>query len=58
MVGSANGPVVVPGNPNESELVKSIQGLRQPAMPLGDVSLSFSEVEAIIIWIDVGSPNN
>ncbi len=58
MAGSANGPVVVTGNPNASELVKSIQGLRQPTMPLGDVSLSSSEVEAIILWIDAGSPNN
>ena len=58
MAGSANGPVVIPGNPNASELVKSIQGLRQPAMPLGDVSLSSSEIEAIILWIDAGSPNN
>lgn len=58
MAGSANGSVVVPGNPNASELVKSIQGLRQPTMPLGGVSLSSSEVEAIIIWIDAGSPNN
>jgi mono/diheme cytochrome c family protein len=58
MAGSANGPVVVPDNPNDSELVKRIQGLRQPAMPLGDVSLSSSEVEAIILWIDAGSPNN
>ncbi len=58
MAGSANGPVVVPGNPNASELVKRIQGLRQPAMPLGNVSLSSSEVEAIILWIDAGSPNN
>jgi hypothetical protein len=58
MAGGANGPVVVPGNPNASELVKSIQGLSQPAMPLGDVSLSSSEVEAIILWIEAGSPNN
>jgi len=58
VAGSANGPVVVPGNSKASELVKRIQGLRQPAMPLGDVSLSSTEIEAIILWIDAGSPNN
>ena len=58
MAGSANGPVVVPGNSKASELVKRIQGLSQPAMPLGDVSLSPSDVETIILWIDAGSPNN
>jgi mono/diheme cytochrome c family protein len=58
MAGSANGPVLVPGNPQASELVKRIQGLSQPAMPLGDASLSSTEIEAIIHWIDAGSPNN
>jgi mono/diheme cytochrome c family protein len=58
MAGSANGPVLVPGNPQASELVKRIQGLSQPAMPLGDTSLSSTEIEAIIHWIDAGSPNN
>jgi hypothetical protein len=58
MAGSANGPVLVPGNPQASELVKRIQGLSQPAMPLGDASLSSTEIEAIILWIDEGCPNN
>jgi len=58
MAGGANGPVVVPGNPNASELVKRIQGLRQPAMPPGGGSLNSTEVEAIILWIGAESPNN
>lgn len=58
MAGSANGSVVVPGNPNASELLRRIQGLRQPTMPPGDIRLSSSEVEAIILWIEAGSPNN
>ncbi len=58
MAGSANGPVVVPGNSKASELVKRIQGLSQPAMPLGEVRLSSTEIGAIILWIDAGSPNN
>lgn len=58
MTGSANGPVVVPGNPNASELVKSILGLSQPTMPPGSAPLSPSEIEIIISWIAEGCPNN
>ncbi len=58
MAGSTNGPVVVPGNPSASELVKWIQGLNQPVMPLGADPLSPSEIELMILWIAEGSPNN
>ncbi len=32
--GSVEGPVVVPGNPEKSELVRRVKGISQPRMPL------------------------
>jgi hypothetical protein len=58
MAGSTNGQVVIPGNPSTSELVKRIQGLSQPTMPLGSAPLDPSEIELMITWIAEGSPNN
>jgi mono/diheme cytochrome c family protein len=58
MAGSARGPVVVPGDPQASELVRRITGQSQPAMPLGRAPLSAAEIEAIVTWIAEGAPNN
>ncbi len=58
MAGSQHGPVVVPGNPEESELYRRITGQKQPAMPLGGTPLPQREIEVIRRWIEAGAPNN
>lgn len=58
MAGSARGPVVVPGDPEASELYLRITGRRQPAMPLGGPSLPSEEIARIRRWIAEGAPNN
>lgn len=58
MSGTHNGPVVIPGNPDASELVLRVTGLRQPAMPLGADPLSQAEIELIVSWVSEGSSNN
>lgn len=57
MAGSANGPVVVPGDPEASELVRRIRGTSQPRMPLtGPPFLSDGEIALIADWIAAGAP--
>ena len=46
--GSESGPVVVPGNPDESILFKKIQS---GAMPMGKPHLSDKDIETIRLWI-------
>lgn len=54
--GSQNGPVVVAGNPEGSELVQRIRGISQPRMPLtGPPWLSAKEIESIERWIAGGA---
>lgn len=57
MAGSSNGPVVVPGKPDESELYLRITGQRQPAMPLNG-RLAQDQIDAIRTWISEGALNN
>ena len=57
MQGSVNGAVVLPGNPEESELVRRIEGTSQPRMPLtGPPFLDEAEIELIASWIAAGAP--
>jgi len=58
MFGGSGGKVVIPGEPQASELVKRIQGQSQPRMPLGADALRSSEIDRIVIWIAEGCPNN
>lgn len=55
--GSARGPVVKPGDPAASELVRRIRGQSQPRMPLtGPPFLSDAEVAIVESWIAGGAP--
>lgn len=55
--GSRNGPVVVSGNPDSSELILRIKGLRQPRMPLtGPPFLDASEIALLEQWVTAGMP--
>jgi mono/diheme cytochrome c family protein len=58
MAGGPGGRVVIAGDPDGSELVRSIKGQGQSRMPPGGSALSPSEIEIIETWIAEGSPNN
>jgi hypothetical protein len=58
MNGSLDGPVVIPGNPAASELLRRLTGLSEPRMPLGSQPLSAGDIQLIEAWIAAGSPNN
>ena len=64
MEGGDNGPVVVPGNAEESPLVWSVEGrdaLGVPVSimpPVGFPQLNRTEIRLIKDWIDQGAKNN
>ena len=58
MAGGDEGPVVIPGDPANSELVKRIKGLSQPRMPLGGPYLSNADIQIIETWVALGAQNN
>jgi mono/diheme cytochrome c family protein len=58
MRGGASGVVVIPGDPGSSKLLRRIQGIGGPSMPLGRNKIQLSEIETIRTWIEAGSPNN
>lgn len=53
--GSENGPVVIPGDAKNSELLKRLKGESYPRMPMnGPPYLNESETRLISNWIDAG----
>lgn len=55
--GSSKGQVVMPGDPDKSELVKRVKGISMPRMPLsGPPWLSDAEIGSIESWIAAGAP--
>ena len=58
MAGGPAGKIVIPGDPEDSELVRRIRGLSQPRMPLDGSTLASPEIDMIVTWIAEGSPNN
>ena len=56
--GSENGPVLVPGDPEGSELIKRLKGESQPRMPLtGPPFLDDSQITMVEEWIEAGMPS-
>ncbi len=58
MAGSNTGPVVIPGQPENSELVKRIKGISQPRMPFGQTPLTDQQIQLIESWVAQGAQNN
>lgn len=58
MNGSVGGPVVIPGDPAASELIRRLTGLSEPRMPLGGQPLGAGDIQLIEAWIAAGGPNN
>jgi uncharacterized membrane protein len=56
LAGSDRGPVVLPGDPDGSELVRRLRGEALPRMPLtGPPFLSDDEIDLFVRWIAAGA---
>lgn len=58
MMGGSSGPVVVPGEPNNSLLIQRLQGTVAPSMPLGLPMLPALDIQTIANWISEGALDN
>lgn len=54
--GSNHDPVVIPGKPMESELIRRVKGLSTPQMPLAGPALPDSDIRTLEKWIKTGAP--
>jgi mono/diheme cytochrome c family protein len=55
MAGSANGPVIVPGNPDNSKLIQLVQ---QGIMPKVGPKLTPDELQILVDWVKQGAQDN
>ena len=55
--GSEKGPVLVPGDPERSELIKRLRGDSLPRMPFLSRPLPSEQLDLIEKWIRAGLPN-
>ncbi len=59
LAGGTYRPVVIPGNPAESEITRRIKGESTPRMPFdGPPFLSAAEIASIEAWIAAGASDN
>jgi len=59
LAGGTHRPVIIPGNTEESELIKRIKGISIPRMPFdGPPYLSDEQIATIEAWIAAGAPDN
>jgi mono/diheme cytochrome c family protein len=54
--GSESGPVVLPGQPDDSAMVKRIKGQIEPRMPYQEAPLDASQIALLQSWIAAGAP--
>ncbi len=58
LLGGMNGAVVVPGDPDNSLLIKRLEGTINPQMPLNLPPLSQPQIDTIRDWIAEGALDN
>ena len=60
LAGTRYGPMVVPGDPQSSNLLILIEGRADPSiqMPHGGKKMPAAEIEVLRNWIAQGAPNN
>lgn len=54
VAGSINGPVLLPGDARNSELIRRLKGQSQPRMPFLSYALTDEQIDLIARWIDNG----
>ena len=55
MEGSQSGKIVIPGKPGDSELIRRIKGVSEPAMPFMREPLPDNTIEILVRWIKQGA---
>ena len=55
MAGGKEGPIVVAGNAEESEIVEVIQAGHEPRMPFKQEPLADEEIARITAWVEQGA---
>jgi Protein of unknown function (DUF1553)/Protein of unknown function (DUF1549)/Planctomycete cytochrome C/Concanavalin A-like lectin/glucanases superfamily len=55
LTGGINGKVVIPGDSQNSHIIRRLLGVEQPQMPYGGPPLSAEQVDLIRNWIDQGA---
>jgi mono/diheme cytochrome c family protein len=58
MTGGTSGPIVVAGDPDQSLLIRRLEGTVTPTMPLNAPPLTSPEIDRIKQWILEGALNN
>lgn len=58
MTGGTSGPVVIPGDPDQSLLIRRLEGTVAPTMPLNAPPLTTVEIDRFRQWIFEGALNN
>jgi uncharacterized membrane protein len=56
IAGSENGPVIIPGDPQSSELVRRLNGSSSPRMPFLSRPLADETIALIERWVASGMP--
>jgi hypothetical protein len=56
--GKKGGPGVIPGNPDESSIIKYIRGIAKPRMPEDEPPLSDEQVHTLRMWIAAGAKDD
>jgi hypothetical protein len=57
IAGSESGPVLLPGDPSSSELIRRLNGASRPRMPFLSYPLTAAEIELVERWIAAGLPS-
>jgi hypothetical protein len=58
IAGSENGPVLIPGDPSSSELIRRLNGASRPRMPFLSRPLTPETIDLIERWIAAGLPES
>lgn len=58
IAGSVNGPVLIPGDPASSELIRRLNGSSRPRMPFLSRPLGPEAIDLIEHWIAAGLPEH
>lgn len=56
MAGSKDGPVLLPGDPEGSELIRRLKGISTPRMPFLSYPLADEEIALFVRWVEAGMP--
>ncbi len=53
---SRDGPVLLPGDPGGSELIRRLKGISTPRMPFLSYPLTDEEIALFVRWVEAGMP--